>query len=112
MEGFDAPLGHPFLLDGLLEYLDVFLDSGTEVGFLDGELRLALGVLEGRDRTAGEPLVQCLIGRVKLAEAVDVLLDADRELLVPPAHGGERLIAVGDQTLVGPRGLVAQARYP
>lgn len=62
MEGFDAPLGHPFLLDGLLEYLDVFLDSGTEVGFLDGELRLALGVLEGRDRTAGEPLVQCLIG--------------------------------------------------
>ena len=37
MEGFDAPLGHPFLLDGLLEYLDVFLDSGTEVGFLDGE---------------------------------------------------------------------------
>ena len=47
----------PSALDGLLEYLDVFLDSGTEVGFLDGELRLALGVLEGRDRTAGEPLV-------------------------------------------------------
>ncbi len=112
MEGFDAPLGHPFLLDGLLEYLDVFLDSGTEVGFLDGELRLALGVLEGRDRTAGEPLVQCLIGRVKLAEAVDVLLDADRQPLVALAHGGERLVAVGDQALVGPRGLVAQARYP
>ena len=76
-ERIEASFGHPFLIDGLLEHLDVLLYAIPEVRLLNGEFRFAFGVLCGRDRPAGETFLQGFARRTQSAQGVDVFLDVD-----------------------------------